>query len=81
MASKQVLHQVILEPTAAVSSNWDLPDFLDYLESLNHDVCALPTMDTSKTGFADLIIRGDGVGLSGRTWVQLSIGFANFRRA
>ena len=28
----------------------------------------------------DLIVRGDGVPVGGRTWVQLSIGLANFGR-
>ena len=37
-------------------------------------------MDTSQTGFLDLIIRGDGVPVSGRSWVQLLIGFGNFGR-
>ena len=80
MASKQVLHQVIHKPTGAVSSIWGLPEFLDYLEYLNHDLRAPPSIDTSKTGFLDLIIRGDGVPVEGCTWMQLSIGFAHFGR-
>ena len=63
-----------------MSSNRDLSDFLDYLEYLNHDLRALPSMDNCKTAFLDLIIRRDGVPVCGRTWVQLSIGFANFGR-
>ena len=31
LPSRQVLHQVIQKPTGAMSSNWDLADFLDYL--------------------------------------------------
>ena len=37
-------------------------------------------MDSAETGVLDLIIRGDGVPVGGRTWVKLLIGFANFGR-
>ena len=47
---------------------------------VNQDVRALPSMNTSKTCFLDLIIRGDGVLVGGCTWVQLSIDFMNFGR-
>ena len=65
--------------TAGVSSNWDMPDFLEYLHYLHHDMGVPPALDTSLNGFLDVIIRGDGVPVCGRTWVGLSIGFANVR--
>ena len=64
--------------TGGVSSNWDMPDVLEYLHYLHRDMGVLPALDTSLTGFLDVIIRGDGVPVGCRTSVQLLIGFANF---
>ena len=80
LAGKQVLTKVKHKATGGVSGNWDMPDFLEYLHYLHHDMGVLPALDTSLTGFLDVIIRGDGVPVGGRTWVQLSIGFANSGR-
>ena len=80
LAGKQVLTKMKHKATGGVSSNRDMPDFLEYLHYLHHDMGVLPALDTSLTGFLHVIIRGDGVPVGGRTWVQLSIGFANFGR-
>ena len=80
LAGKQVLTKVKHNAMGGVLSNWDMRDFLEYLHYLHHDMGVLPALDTSLTGFLDVITRGDGVPVGGRTWVQLSIGFANFGR-
>ena len=53
---------------------------LEYLHYLHHHMGVPPAVHTSLTGILDVIIRGDGVPVGGRTWVRLSIGFANFGR-
>ena len=80
MAGKQVLTKVKHKAEGDVSSNRDMPDFLEYLHYLHHDMGVLSALDTSLTGFLDVIIRGDAVPVGGCTWVQLSIAFANFGR-
>ena len=58
--------------TGGVSSNWDMPDFLEDLHYLHHDMRVLPALDTSLTGFLDVIIRCVGVPVGGRTWGHMA---------